>query len=88
LRALNRKAIQALAELRLESLVLTERVDNALKLIGDLYLARVHAVGVATYLQIGRAPFRANRHYRQPISAANRPGANDPKPDSELVIIV
>ena len=52
LRAPNRKAIQALAELRLESLVLTERVDNALKLIGDLYLARVHAVGARRlYLQ-------------------------------------
>jgi hypothetical protein len=43
LRTPYRKAIQALAELRLESLLLTERVDNALNLIGDLYLARVHA---------------------------------------------
>ncbi len=43
LRTPNRKAIQALAELRLESLLLAERVDNTLKLIGDLYLARVHA---------------------------------------------
>lgn len=43
LRTPNRKAIQELAELRLESLLLAERVDNALKLIGDLYLARVHA---------------------------------------------
>jgi hypothetical protein len=48
----NRKAIQALAELRLESLVLAERVDNALKLIGDLYLARVHALAARRlYLQ-------------------------------------
>jgi hypothetical protein len=48
----NRKAIQALAELRLESLLLAERVDNALKLIGDLYLARVHAAAAQRlYLQ-------------------------------------
>lgn len=52
LRSPNRKAIQALAELRLESLVLAERVDNALKLIGDLYLARVHAIAARRlYLQ-------------------------------------
>jgi hypothetical protein len=37
-----RKAIQELAELRIESLVLAKRVENALKLIGDLYLARIH----------------------------------------------
>jgi hypothetical protein len=37
-----RKAIQELAELRVESLVLAKRVENALKLIGDLYLARLH----------------------------------------------
>jgi len=52
LRTPNRKAIQQLAELRLESLVLAERVDNALKLIGDLYLARVHALAARRlYLQ-------------------------------------
>jgi hypothetical protein len=52
LRTPNRKAIQALAELRLESLLLAERVDNALKLIGDLYLARVHAAAAQRlYLQ-------------------------------------
>jgi hypothetical protein len=52
LRSPNRKAIKALAELRLESLVLAERVDNALKLIGDLYLARVHALAAQRlYLQ-------------------------------------
>lgn len=52
LHAPNRKAIQELAELRLESLVLAEKVDNALKLIGDIYLARVHAVGARRlYLQ-------------------------------------
>ena len=37
-----RKAIQELAELRTEALVLAKRVEGALKLIGDLYLARVH----------------------------------------------
>jgi hypothetical protein len=34
--------IEELAELRIESALLAERVDNALKLIGDLYLARIH----------------------------------------------
>lgn len=38
-----RHAINELAELRIESSVLAERVDNALKLIGDLYLARVYS---------------------------------------------
>jgi hypothetical protein len=38
-----RQAINELAELRIESSVLAERVDNALKLIGDLYLARVYS---------------------------------------------
>jgi hypothetical protein len=52
LRTPHRKAVQALAELRLETLVLAERVDNALKLIGDLYLARVHAAAARRlYLQ-------------------------------------
>jgi hypothetical protein len=37
-----RQAINELAELRIESSLLAERVDNALKLIGDLYLARIH----------------------------------------------
>jgi hypothetical protein len=38
-----RKTLQELAELRIESALLAERVDNSLKLIGDLYLARIHA---------------------------------------------
>jgi len=37
-----RRAILDLVELRMESAILAERVDNALKLVGDLYLARVH----------------------------------------------
>jgi len=46
-----RNAIQELAELRIESLVLAKRVENALKLIGDLYLARIHhAATVRFYL--------------------------------------
>ncbi len=39
-----RQTIQELAELQIESALLSERVDNALKLIGDLYLARIHAL--------------------------------------------
>ena len=37
-----RKTIHELAELRIESLILAKRVENALKLIGDQYLARIH----------------------------------------------
>ena len=36
------QAINELAELRIEASLLEERVDNSLKLIGDLYLARVY----------------------------------------------
>lgn len=47
-----KQAIQELAELRLESSLLSERVDNSLKLIGDLYLARLHtAAAQRFYLQ-------------------------------------
>jgi hypothetical protein len=52
LRTPYKKAIQDLAELRLESSLLTERVENALKLVGDLYLARLHSAGAQRfYLQ-------------------------------------
>lgn len=37
-----RQTIQELATLRIEAALLSERVENALKLIGDLYLARIH----------------------------------------------
>ncbi len=42
LRTPYRKAIEDLAELRIESSLLSERIDNSLKLIGDLYLARIY----------------------------------------------
>ena len=47
LRTPYRRALQELTEWRLESTVLSERVTNALKLIGDLYLSRVHAAAAA-----------------------------------------
>ena len=43
------KTIQELAEFRIESLVLAKRVENALKLIGDLYLARIHNAATARF---------------------------------------
>jgi hypothetical protein len=43
LRTPYRGAIQELTELRIESTLLDERVGNSLKLIGDLYLSRVHS---------------------------------------------
>ncbi|MBD2101273.1 hypothetical protein H6F94_10340 [Leptolyngbya sp. FACHB-261] len=52
LRTPYQSVINNLAELRIESALLSERVDNSLKLIGDLYLARVHtAAGRRFYLQ-------------------------------------
>jgi hypothetical protein len=52
LRTPYKKTIAELAELRMEAVLLSERVDNALKLIGDLYLARVHAAAAKrVYLQ-------------------------------------
>jgi hypothetical protein len=46
-----RKAVQELAELRVDSSLLFERIENSLKLVGDLYLARVHQVA-ATRLHL------------------------------------
>lgn len=52
LRTPYRKAIEDLAELRLESSLLSERVENALKLVGDLFLARLHSAAAKRfYLQ-------------------------------------
>lgn len=52
LRTPYRKAIEDLAELRLESSLLSERVENALKLVGDLFLARLHSAAARRfYLQ-------------------------------------
>jgi hypothetical protein len=49
LRAPYGKAIQELAELRSDSSLLAERVENSLKLVGDLYLARVHTAGAERF---------------------------------------
>jgi hypothetical protein len=49
LRTPYKQAIQDLAELRLESSLLGERVDNALKLVGDLYLARLHSAATERF---------------------------------------
>ena len=47
-----RQAIEELAELRIDYSLLSERIDNSLKLIGDLYLARVHSAATRRlYLQ-------------------------------------
>lgn len=44
-----KKTLHDLAELQIESSILAERVDNALKLIGDLYLARLHAAAAERF---------------------------------------
>jgi len=46
LRAPYRRAVEELTELRLEYTLLAERVGNSLKLVGDLYLSRLHTAGV------------------------------------------
>jgi hypothetical protein len=43
LRSPYKKAIREMAELRIDSSLLAERVENSLKLVGDLYLARVYS---------------------------------------------
>ncbi|HKZ01046.1 MAG TPA: hypothetical protein VJ180_02345 [Pyrinomonadaceae bacterium] len=47
LRTPYRKVLQELTEWRIESTVLSERVGNSLKLIGDLYLSRIHSAASA-----------------------------------------
>lgn len=44
-----RKQIEELAELKAEFLLLNERIDNSLKLIGDLYLARLHTAAARRF---------------------------------------
>jgi hypothetical protein len=51
LRTPYRKVLQDLTDWRVESTVLSERVGNSLKLIGDLYLSRIHsAASTKTHL--------------------------------------
>ena len=51
LRTPYKRALQELTEWRIESTLLSERVTNALKLIGDLYLSRIHtAAAVKVHL--------------------------------------
>lgn len=45
LRTPYKRPAQELTELRLEYTLLAERVGNSLKLIGDLYLSRIHSAG-------------------------------------------
>jgi len=49
LRTPYRQAIGDLAELRPESALLSERVENALKLVGDLFLARLHSAAAKRF---------------------------------------
>jgi len=44
-----KQAIQDLSELRLESSLVNERVENALKLVGDLFLARLHSAAARRF---------------------------------------
>src|SRR5262249_28897699 len=44
-----RKTIQELGELRIESLVLAKRVENALKLVGDVYPVRIHRAAATRF---------------------------------------
>lgn len=42
-----KRTLEELTEWRIESTVLSERVGNSLKLIGDLYLSRIHSAAAA-----------------------------------------
>ncbi|MBK7597173.1 MAG: hypothetical protein IPJ07_01095 [Acidobacteria bacterium] len=44
-----KQAIREIADLRLESSLLSERVENALKLVGDQYLARIHSAAARRF---------------------------------------
>ncbi len=43
------KTLKELAQLRIDYSLLAERADNALKLIGDLYLARIHSAAASRF---------------------------------------
>jgi hypothetical protein len=49
LRTPYKRTLQELAEMRTESLLLAERVENSLKLVGDPYLARVHSAAAGRF---------------------------------------
>ncbi len=62
-----RPAIRALSELTVEALALAERVENALKLVPDVYLARVHRrcaarLGLAAWERGVESKLAAVRH--------------------------
>ena len=63
----DRAAIHALSALTLETARLSERVENAVKLVPDVYLARVHRrsaarLGLPTWTRIVQAKLDAVRH--------------------------
>jgi hypothetical protein len=66
-RGAHRPAIRALSELTVEALTLSERVENALKLVPDVYLARVHRrsaarLGLAAWERLVESKLDAVRH--------------------------
>lgn len=80
LRNPHRAAIRALSELTVEALALAERVENALKLVPDVYLARVHRrcaarLGLAAWEHGVESKLAAARHLSSVLaerSAARR----------------
>ncbi len=66
-RGLYRSAIRALTELMVEVLTLSERIENAVKLAPDVYLARVHRrcaarLGLPTWERLVQSKLEAVRH--------------------------
>ncbi|HYB13710.1 MAG TPA: hypothetical protein VEG67_09565, partial [Myxococcota bacterium] len=66
-RGLYRSAIRALSELMVEVLTLSERVENAVKLAPDVYLARVHRrcaarLGLPTWERMVQSKLETVRH--------------------------
>jgi hypothetical protein len=67
IRGLYRSAIRALSELTVEVLTLSERVENAVKLAPDVYLARVYRrcaarLGLPTWERMVQSKLEAVRH--------------------------
>jgi hypothetical protein len=89
LRGPHRIAIRALSELSIEAQILSERVENAVKLVPDVYLARVHRrsaarLGLPTWSRTVASKLEALRH----ITTVLRERASERRAEALEVIII
>lgn len=85
----HRIAIRALSELSIEAQILSERVENAVKLVPDVYLARVHRrsatrLGLPAWSRTVAAKLEALRH----ITTVLRERASERRAEALEVIII